>query len=406
VSVRILTTSDFVGSFFPQPTSWGTLPGGAGLAAAVDDLRDDASLWIDTGDVAQGTALGALSDGAWGFLAMRELPVDVGVAGNHELDWGAGHLRTWASELCFPLLAANADLGLPSARLVAVGDSAVGVIGLTTRDLPSLHPGTAMQPAPVEALAADLRRDGADRIVLALHDGPDEALSARVRGHVDLVLGGHTLGCVAGRVAGVPFLQPWPCGSQVGVADLHDDGSVELRLVDVTEPRAWLGPGAAAQAALEAEVVGHLDAPLGQAAGGRGTLGAAIGAGLLRAQPELAACAGTGDVWTQAARDGLHAHLPAGDVTRAQVLRATPLTGGRSAWGGQLVAAELDAAETDSVLAALAHAGVVAREHGRAGLVALAPHRIAAATAAIDRDPGWAPIAATWRDALLAAVGR
>jgi len=48
----------------------------------------------------------------------------------------------------------------------------------------------------------------------------------------------------------------------------------------------------------------------------------------------------------------------------------------------------------------------VAREHGRAGLLALAPHRVAAATAAIDRDPGWAPIAATWRDALLAAVGR
>jgi hypothetical protein len=406
VSLRILTTNDFVGSFFPQATSWGTLPGGAGLAAAVADLRDEATLWIDTGDVAQGAALGALSDGTWGFRAMGELPVDVGVVGNHELDWGLEHLRRCARELPFPLLAANADLGMPATRLVPAGDIAVGVIGLTTRDLPALHPGMRVHPASVEALAADLRRDGADRVVLALHDGPHEALCTSVRGHVDLVLGGHTLGCVAGRVAGVPFLQPWPCGSQVGVADLHDDGGVELRLVDVTEPRAWLGPGAAAQAALEAEVVGHLDAPLGQAAGGRGTLGAAIGAGLLRAQPELAACAGTGDVWTQAARDGLHAHLPAGDVTRAQVLRATPLTGGRSAWGGQLVAAELDAAEADSVLAALGHAGVVAREHGRAGLLALAPHRVAAATAAIDRDPSWAPLAATWRDALLAAVGR
>src|SRR4051794_38591240 len=135
VSIRILTTNDFVGSFFPQATSWGMLPGGAGLAAAVGDLRDDATLWIDTGDVAQGTALGALSDGTWGFLAMRELPVDVGVAGNHELDWGTGHLRTWARELPFPLLAANADLGLQGARLVSVGDSAVGVIGLTTREL-------------------------------------------------------------------------------------------------------------------------------------------------------------------------------------------------------------------------------------------------------------------------------
>jgi hypothetical protein len=73
-------------------------------------------------------------------------------------------------------------------------------------------------------------------VVLALHDGVDgratermEALCERVRGTVDVVLGGHTLSCHAGTLAGVPFLQPWGYGSQVGVADLHEDGRVELR---------------------------------------------------------------------------------------------------------------------------------------------------------------------------------
>ena len=64
--------------------------------------------------------------------------------------------------------------------------------------------------------------------MLAVHDGVDapgatgrmESLCAGLRGAVDLVLGGHTLQCFAGELAGVPFLQPWAFGGQVGVADL------------------------------------------------------------------------------------------------------------------------------------------------------------------------------------------
>jgi hypothetical protein len=40
--VRILTTNDFVASFFPQTTSYGQLPGAAALQATVDDLRSQA----------------------------------------------------------------------------------------------------------------------------------------------------------------------------------------------------------------------------------------------------------------------------------------------------------------------------------------------------------------------------
>jgi len=52
--VRVLTTNDFVGSFFAQPTSYGQLPGAAALQATVDDLRTQAggAFWIDTGDLA------------------------------------------------------------------------------------------------------------------------------------------------------------------------------------------------------------------------------------------------------------------------------------------------------------------------------------------------------------------
>jgi 2',3'-cyclic-nucleotide 2'-phosphodiesterase (5'-nucleotidase family) len=413
--VRVVTTNDFVGSFFPQATSYGRLPGAAALQATVDDLRTEGggALWIDTGDLAQGSALGALSDGVWPFLALRELSIDVAVAGNHELDWGVAHLRRWGGELRFALLAANLDIGLPATRMLHLGDRAVGVIGLSAPSMPVLHPDMrvdADSAALVARHAAALRREGVEHVVLALHDGVDpgtarmEALCGAVRGSVDLVLGGHTLRCFAGSLAGVPFLQPWAFGSQVGVADLHDDGRVELRLVDAGPPRAWTGPGAAAQAALEAEVVGHLDAPLRQADGRETSLAQAVAEGLLRHAGDVDwAYVAPGDLWNQPARDGVHAHVGAGDVTLAQVLRLAPLTGGRSAWGGQLLAAELAAGEAERVVAALirVHPGLVARRPRRGAAVTLALSPYVAAAAG---DHGWAPIAATWRDGLLAAV--
>ena len=394
---RIVTTNDFVGSFFPQATSYGRLPGAAALRATVDRLRTEAgaALWIDTGDLAQGSALGALSDGAWPFLALRHLGVDVAVAGNHELDWGAEHLRRWAPELPFPLLAANLPLGLPGSW--RRGD--VGVAGLSLPAMDVLHPGLAADGDPAGAAAAladGLRADGARWVVLALHDGVDPgpdgpdprrmaALCAALRGRVDLVLGGHTLRGFAGTLAGVPFLQPWAFGSQAGVADLHDDGRVDLRLADTGPEEPWDGPGAAAQAALEAEVVGSLGSPLVEAAGGATSLGDAIAAGVRTLDDRLDRVeVAPGDLWTQPARDGVDAHLPAGDVTLAQVLRIAPLCGRRSVWGGGLVAADLPGEGT--VARSTFSAALLDRERGRAH--------------------GWEPIAPTFRDGLLAAVAR
>ena len=412
--MRILTTNDFVGSFHPQATSYGALPGARALQATVDALREEAGggLWIDTGDLAQGSALGALSDGAWPFLALRELSIDAAVVGNHELDWGVPHLRRWGAELPFPLLAANLPLGLPAGVLLPGG---VGVVGLSLPDMALLHPGTEADREPAAAVAehaAALRRDGAAHVVLAVHDGVDAttparmaALCAAVRGHVDLVLGGHTLRCFAGELEGVPFLQPWAFGSQVGVADLAPGGGVALRLVDPGPPQPWTGPGAAAQAALEAEAVGRLARPLRQAAGRDDALARAIGAGVLACDAALdRVLVAAGDLWNQPARDGVDAFLPAGEVTRAQVLRLTPFCGGRSVWGGGLVAAELAPGDADAAVRA-AGPGTDVRG-GRGTALALSPFAAATADRVLGREHGWRPAAASFREGLLAAVAR
>src|SRR5262249_51562030 len=148
--------------------------------------------------------------------------------------------------------------------------------------LDSFHRGLASTmadlPDVVRTEAARLRREGADLVVVALHDGVDwswnaddmiqpqpgrlSALLATIADHVDVVLGGHTLGRWVGELGGVPFIQPWAFGVELGIADCFPDGRVELSTQPVRGETDWTGTGAALHAALTREVVGQLATPL------------------------------------------------------------------------------------------------------------------------------------------------
>jgi hypothetical protein len=433
--LRIVTTNDLIGSFAPQATSYGRLPGARALVAAVERLRAEggAVVWIDTGDFAQGSPLGALSDGAGGFLAAARLPFDVSVVGNHELDWGAAHLRRWAAELPFPLLAANAELGFPGTTVLEAGGRRIGVVGLTYPDMPSLHPAVAVAAdtvAVTREAAAALRAEGADMVVAALHDGSDRAVGddgpvadparpaefcAGVRGAVDLVLGGHTLIRHVGELEGVPYLQPWPFGSQLGVAEVGGDGEIALRTIDPEPAGPWDGPGGALLARLESEPVASLDRDLVNGLA-ECSLAEVVAAGAVASVEADVAIVIPTDMWNQAPRDGVHAFLPAGEVTVAQTRRLAPLAGARSAWGGQIAVAELPraaamraidataaACESDSIRA---YAPVVAGRGTTAPQVriALAPRLRPLVDAAAGSEVTWHPTAGTWHDALVAGL--
>ena len=82
------------------------------------------------------------------------------------------------------------------------------------------------------------------------------------------------------------------------------------------------------------------------------------------------------------------------------------------------MAAELEAAEADAVIAAhldgrafpggLAVPGTVVRRGGGGdgGVVAMSPYNAAAADRALGREHVWSELSSTWRDGLLAAVAR
>lgn len=137
--LRLVTTHDFFGSFATVPTSYGALPGGDALRAAVNELRRGrSSLWLDSGDLFQGGALTVPTMGKGGLKAAAELGIDLSVIGNHDLDFGVEFLRKEATDLGFPLLSANAEIGFPATAILPTSNADVGIIGLTHHNLSSM----------------------------------------------------------------------------------------------------------------------------------------------------------------------------------------------------------------------------------------------------------------------------
>ncbi len=177
----------------------------ASLVAAMRYRRGAAStVLVDAGDTIQGTPL------AYYFArvtpitktrihpmaaAMNAMKYDAAALGNHEFNYGIPLLRTFAGQLDFPLLGANAvdwTTGRPefppytvkTLKIPGVKPVKVGILGLT-------NPGIAIWdkanvegrmrfPGLVEQAAVwvpRLRKAGADVVVVAAHSGADTSSS-------------------------------------------------------------------------------------------------------------------------------------------------------------------------------------------------------------------------------------
>jgi 2',3'-cyclic-nucleotide 2'-phosphodiesterase (5'-nucleotidase family) len=445
-TLRIITTNDFYGSFFARATSYGTQPGARSLVNAVARLREQAgpSLWVDAGDFAQGGPLAPASGGSYGFAAVGELGIDIATLGNHEFDWGEQHAARWCHEGGFPVVMANYDLGLPPSALLPAGPFAVGVIGLT-------HPAVRQfndtlrkpQPAPAELipdLARDLRARGADAVLVAIHDGVDwtttaagplavdtsriEALCGELAGHIDVLIGGHTLGRYIGELAGIPFVQPWAFGAEVGVIDRRPDGTWAARGVLLAADEDWQGAGSAVNAALTSEIVGELAEPLIVKPLHSNSLAEAMARGLSKISDADVAVVFPQQLQTmQSPIDGAFAYLPAGPVSEADVLRVVPFVTDhvcQEVFVCELTRAELDTflesasgtreTDVDVALSPQTWGGpaVVAKDRGRSGVVSLAMASLYSerplAEQWIGRSLDWTPIGLGLREALRADV--
>ncbi len=243
-----LSTNDFHGQLETGKLVSGKLVGGSAFDMTyINDykaMNPVGTLLMDAGDMMQGTPI---SNWLWGASVIdvyNHMGYQAAVVGNHEFDWGLGVLQERMAQADFPILAANIfnegtdtrpDWAVPTLMFTVKGQQ-IGVIGVTSKDTPSIvmAGNTAglefREVGPiVSGLAAELRAEGADIVVVLAHM-PDvyggkvtgEMVGVAVPG-IDLIISGHSHSGYSGKVNGIPIIQQYSSGTAIGVSDLRYD---------------------------------------------------------------------------------------------------------------------------------------------------------------------------------------
>ena len=201
--------------------------GFARIARVISEIRAGAprSLYLDSGDLVEGTAAFTEFGGEPELRAVSALGLDAAALGNHDLSPGAeGFALTHRLFANFPVLASNfADNGselasalTPSVVLVAAG-LRVGVIGVANPTIPS-GLARADNPYGIELVATaravqseiDRLRPDVELLLALSHLGlaGDQQLISGTSG-LDVVLGGHD------HLALGPALERMDCGAEL-----------------------------------------------------------------------------------------------------------------------------------------------------------------------------------------------
>ena len=262
--MRIIHTNDHHARIEPVSVSLGnpnsrSFGGVARRKTLFDQVRADATvedkLFLDAGDVFQGTLYFNLYLGQADLFFYNGLGYHAVAVGNHEFDRGDTVLADFIKGAQFPILSANISLRAGAISQLAplkvtgtmtdnakLGDATivtlpsgkkVGIFGLTAPDTPLLSsPSADVQfngdlVAVAQAQVDALKTAGAEVIVALTHVGylVDLDLASKVRG-IHVIVGGHshtplipddqnTWPLGVPRVAGYPQTVPDPDGNDV-----------------------------------------------------------------------------------------------------------------------------------------------------------------------------------------------
>lgn len=229
--VQVLATNDFHGRI-PQNAANGE-GGAAVLAGAVKQLRAQNP---DTVFAAAGDLIGASTFDSFvqrdkpTIDALNEAGLDVSAVGNHELDGGYADLiqrvmadydaednplggAEWQYIAANLKMKATGDDAVPATFMQEFGNVQIGFVGAVTEDLPSLVNPDGIAELnvldivdSVNAEATELKADGADAVIMLVHEGaPSTACAPQnqpgttwgdivtgVNADVDAIVSGHT----------------------------------------------------------------------------------------------------------------------------------------------------------------------------------------------------------------------
>ncbi|WAT17726.1 bifunctional metallophosphatase/5'-nucleotidase [Aurantiacibacter sp. MUD11] len=214
VAVQILALNDFHGNLEPHSsettysdgpeTRQARLGGAARLGATLRELRGNASITVAAGDLIGASPLiSSLFLDEPSIRALSVIGLELASVGNHEFDRGVAELRRMQQGGCeqhtlrepcavepfvgadFTYLAGNVvdDAGasvFPGTALREIGGASIGFIGMTLEGTPNLVSAEATagysfldEAETANRLAAELMTQGADAVVVLLHQGGD-----------------------------------------------------------------------------------------------------------------------------------------------------------------------------------------------------------------------------------------
>ena len=198
--------------------------GYAGLQQIRDSLRarGDTVLLVDDGDAVQGEPVGTMTRGEAIIGLMNALEYDVAIPGNHEFDYGMEQFLHLAEMAEFPYISCNftheGELVFEPSLILEAGGRKIGFVGVTTPETPITstpryfqneegefiygfcgeEEGEALYRA-VQQAVDDVRAQGVDYVVVLGHLGNAESARpwtyADVIAHtngIDVLLDGHS----------------------------------------------------------------------------------------------------------------------------------------------------------------------------------------------------------------------
>jgi 2',3'-cyclic-nucleotide 2'-phosphodiesterase/3'-nucleotidase len=262
--VRVLGINDFHGRLLPEVYSWsgGRMVGGAAaLASYFNHERagfTGPTITLDGGDEMQGTPLSNLLEGKSSVEVLIQAGIDAAAIGNHDFDWTIDVLRQRIEQAKYPWMGANIyNAGATTHPAWAKGTTLIeragikiGVIGLSTESTPTVTKPANVRslefrsgPAEINRLVPELRRRGADYVIVTAHAGAicDRDGRTNCRGEMiewarqlkerpDLIIGGHTHQYVNTVENGIPIVQAASYSTRYSVTDLEKrpDGSTSV----------------------------------------------------------------------------------------------------------------------------------------------------------------------------------
>ncbi len=244
--LTILHSNDLHGDFTAQQVDDRLVGGVSRLSGYVQKVRreEENVLYAISGDMFQGSLIDSEYKGVSTIEIMNMLTPDVATLGNHEIDYGIGHLLFLEKCARFPIINANLYIKGSHTRLfrshiiLEIGGMRILFIGILTEEVlakakKEAHIGALVDvheaAAEVGRICDSYRTEDIDFTVLLTHIGfeADKELAALLdpAWGVDVIIGGHshtlmTEPCV---VAGIPIVQAATGTDQIGRFDILVD---------------------------------------------------------------------------------------------------------------------------------------------------------------------------------------